>query len=223
MKIIGLIGGVSYPSTIWYYKKINENVETKIIINSVVFSGIKKLIMQGNWEELTKILTREIRILHEAGADCIGICSNTLHRCIAEIIKETGGHITIIDMVKETVAEIKRLKLKKIGLLGIKEVMQGSLYKSQFQAGGIDVVPVEEEDVKEIERIIFEELNNGIVLEKSRGKILQIIYKIKKAGANGIVLGCTALPTLLENTSPNIPIINTAEIHINALVKFAKG
>lgn len=220
MKTIGLIGGVSWESTLEYYRIINQEINkrlggyhsAKCLIYSVDFAEIEELQRMGKWEIIRDIITNSALDLKKGGADFILICTNTLHK-IADNIEKSAG-IPLIHIVDATGREIVKRNIRKVGLLGTRFTMEESFYKEAlFNKFGINVIIPEQSDRETIHNIIFEELCFGVVKESSREQYLRIINKMADTGAEGVILGCTEIPLLINQNDVKVPIFNTTELH----------
>lgn len=227
MRTIGAIGGMSWESSLEYYRIINQEIKkslgglssARMILYSLDFSEISKLQHEDKWEDLTKILIKVAKDLELMGAEGIVICTNTMHLLVEEMEKEIS--IPIIHIVDETGKKINEQKLKKVGLLGTIYTMDKPLYKEKLMNKyNIETITPSIEDKKEINRIIYEELVIGKIKELSKEKFIQIIQKLVENGAEGIILGCTEIPLLVNKEDVNIPIFDTTLIHANAAVNF---
>jgi aspartate racemase len=227
MKTIGIIGGLSWLSTIEYYRLINEQVNerlgdvnsAKIILYSVNFSEIKMLTQQDRWEEIATIISNIARNLQRAGADCILIGANTMHKIAAQI--QEAITIPIIHIAEVTAAEIKKQKLKKVALLGTKYTMQLDFYKDKLGAEGITTIIPGEDDITFINDAIYIEMGKGIFLPTTKGKFLNIINALVMSGAEGVILGCTEIPLLIKQADCAVAVFDTTMIHATAAVEFA--
>lgn len=228
MKTIGLIGGMSWESSLEYYKIINETVKSKLgdlhsakcIMYSVDFEEIELLQHQGKWKELTGIMVAAAKSLKSAGADFIVICTNTMHKMAENIEKEAG--IKVLHIAEVTGEKIIEKGLKKVGLLGTKFTMEQDFYKKVLKDRfNTDVIIPEEADREVVHKIIYEELCKGILKDTSREKYKEIINKLQAKGAEGVVLGCTEIPLLIKQKDVSVPIFDTTTIHGIAAVEFA--
>ncbi|WP_411681319.1 aspartate/glutamate racemase family protein [Clostridium thailandense] len=228
MKKIGLIGGMSWESSLEYYRIINETAKLKLgglhsaecIMYSVDFEEIEALQHQNKWEELTKIMVNTAERLKNAGADFIVICTNTMHKMASDIGNEVG--IKVLHIAEVTGEKIIKKEMKKVGLLGTKFTMEGDFYKKVLKDKfNIDVVIPDEADRDIVHQVIYEELCKGIINEASREKYKRIIEQLASKGAEGIVLGCTEIPLLIKQEDVNIPVFDTTTIHAVSAVEFA--
>lgn len=228
MKTIGLIGGMSWESSIEYYKLINELVKEKLggvhsckcIMHSVDFAEIEKLQHNGEWEKLTEIMVDIAKKLEESGADCIVICTNTMHKMAEDIEKEVK--IPLIHIADSVGENIIKLNLKKVALLGTKFTMEQDFYKERIREKfGIEVIIPNETDKNIIHKVIYEELVKGQFKDESRQEYIRIINELVKDGAEGIILGCTEIPLLIRDNDVEIPIFDTTKLHSESAVKYA--
>lgn len=227
MKIIGLIGGMSWESTVPYYQIINEEVKhrlgglhsAKIILYSVEFDEIEKCQSRGNWEKSGDILGKAAQSLEAAGADFILICTNTMHKVAPQIASMI--HVPIIHIADATADELQKNQIEKVGLLGTKYTMTQNFYKKKLIDRGIDVVIPDDTDIDVINDIIFHELCLGKIKEESRIKFQNIIESLKKKGANGVILGCTEIGLLIHQSDSSLPVYDTTLIHAKKAAEIA--
>ncbi len=230
MKTIGLIGGMSWESTTEYYTAINQEVKSKlggfnsakIILNSINFAEIEVLQRADNWPEMTSMLTEAAKSLEAAGAECLLICTNTMHKVAPEV--EASINIPLIHIADTTASELINDQVSCVGLLGTQFTMQQAFYKQRFiEKFGIDVIVPNLNDQKVIHQVIYEELCLGKVIDSSKFKYLEIIEKLANSGAQAVILGCTEIAMLVGQTDTQIPLYNTTDIHAKAAVAFALG
>lgn len=219
MKTIGLIGGMSWESTELYYRIINETVKenlgglhsAKCLLYSVNFEEIEKYQSTDQWEKSAEVLTEIAKKLEDAGADFIGICTNTMHKTVPYM--EKNINIPILHIAEATAEEIKAQNIKKVALLGTKYTMIEDFYKEKILESGIEVIIPNEDDIKIINDIIYDELCLGKVEFKSKEKYLKIIEKMKNQGAKGVILGCTEIGLLISQKDVDIKVFDTTKIH----------
>lgn len=219
MKTIGLIGGMSWESTVTYYKIINETVKEKLgglhsakcILYSVDFQEIEECQANGNWEKSGEILGEAANNLEKAGADFIVICTNTMHKVINQIKEKIS--IPILHIAEMTAEKILEKGLKNIALLGTKYTMEQDFYKSKLIEKGINVIIPDKNDIEIINKVIYDELCLGIINSNSKKKFLEIVDKLRSKGAEGIILGCTEIGLLIKNEDTDVPLFDTAVIH----------
>ena len=233
MKTIGLIGGLTWHSSMDYYRMLNEMINArfggvqagKIILFSVNFAEIKILTEEGRWDELAMLMCDIAKKLEHCGADCILIGANTMHKIAGEIQQSIS--IPVIHIAEETAVQIKKQcaasigKPKKIALLGTKYTMQMDFYKDKLAMQGITSIIPDEDEIEYINNAIYTEMGKGIFLPVTKQKFLVIINKLIKQGAEGIILGCTELPLLIMQEDCIVPVFDTTKIHSTAAVEFA--
>ena len=219
LKTIGLIGGMSWESTVTYYKIINETVKEKLgglhsakcILYSVDFQEIEECQANGNWEKSGEILGEAAYNLEKAGADFIVICTNTMHKVVNQIKEKIS--IPILHIAEMTAEKILEKGLKNIALLGTKYTMEQDFYKSKLIEKGINVIIPDKNDIEIINKVIYDELCLGTINSNSKKKFLEIVDKLRSKGAEGIILGCTEIGLLIKNEDTDVPLFDTAIIH----------
>ena len=219
LKTIGLIGGMSWESTVTYYKIINETVKEKLgglhsakcILYSVDFQEIEECQANGNWEKSGEILGEAAYNLEKAGADFIVICNNTMHKVVNQIKERIS--IPILHIAEMTAEKILEKRLKNIALLGTKYTMEQDFYKSKRIEKGINVIIPDKNDIEIINEVIYDELCLGTINSDSKKKFLEIVDKLRNKGAEGIILGCTEIGLLIKNEDTDVPLFDTAIIH----------
>ena len=219
LKTIGLIGGMSWESTVTYYKIINETMKEKLgglhsakcILYSVDFQEIEECQANGNWEKSGEILGEAAYNLEKAGADFIVICTNTMHKVVNQIKEKIS--IPILHIAEMTAEKILEKGLKNIALLGTKYTMEQDFYKSKLIEKGINVIIPDKNDIEIINKVIYDELCLGIINSNSKKKFLEIVDKLRNKGAEGIILGCTEIGLLIKNEDTDVPLFDTAIIH----------
>ena len=219
MKTIGLIGGMSWESTVTYYKIINETIKEKLgglhsakcILYSVDFQEIEECQANGNWEKSGEILGEAANNLEKAGADFIVICTNTMHKVINQIKGKIS--IPILHIAEMTAEKILEKGLKNIALLGTKYTMEQDFYKSKLIEKEINVIIPDKNDIEIINKVIYDELCLGTINSNSKKKFLEIVDKLRSKGAEGIILGCTEIGLLIKNEDTDVPLFDTAVIH----------
>lgn len=227
MKTIGLIGGMSWESTSVYYSYINRFVQEKLgglhsarcLLYSFDFEEIAALQRSGNWEKATEKMIKAAKFLENGGADCIVICTNTMHLMAEDLQKACS--IPVIHIVECIVEEIKKQGINSVGLLGTRFTMEQPFYKKILEANGIEVLIPEEGDRKKVHDVIFEELCRGDFKVESKAAYLDIIQRLEVRGAQGIILGCTEIPLLISQEECRLPLFDTTFIHASKAVRFA--
>jgi aspartate racemase len=228
MKTIGLIGGMSWESSLEYYRVMNEYVKKKLgghhpcecLIYSVDFGPIKELQHAGKWDELTTIMIEAARRLVNGGAELLVIGTNTMHRMAPEI--EAAIDIPLIHITDATASAIKKKGLNKILLLGTRFTMEQDFYKGRLtDKHGIEVIIPNSDDMDTVHDIIYNELVLGQVKDESREKYRLIIQKAVKEGAEGVILGCTEIPLLVKAEDTTVPLFDTTTLHAVKAVQMA--
>ena len=228
MKTIGLIGGMSWESSLEYYRLINEITKEKLgglhsarsILYSVDFADIERLQHQGNWQKAGEVLSSAAIALEKGGADFIVLCTNTMHK-LADAI-ETAIAIPFLHIADATGQEIQKQKLKTIGLLGTKFTMEEDFYTTRLiQKYNLNILLPSSEERETIHQIIYEELCLGILNDTSRSQYLKIVERLRDRGAEGIILGCTEIGLLIQQKHIAIPLFDTTEIHARTAVEYA--
>jgi aspartate racemase len=228
MKTIGLIGGITWLSTLDYYRLLNQMTNeriggvssAKIILHSLEFGEIKHLTEADRWDVLYDIIANAAVKLEQAGADCILICANTMHN-IADRVQE-ALKIPLIHIAGETAKAITAKKLRKVALLGTKYTMQLDFYRDKLSDSGIStIIPDNDEDIEYVNHSIYDEMGKGIFLPETKAGFLKIIDKLTNRGAEGIILGCTEIPILIKQEDCAVPVFDTTTIHARAAVDFA--
>lgn len=227
MKTLGLIGGMSWESSVEYYKLVNEKTKQLLgghhscqsLMYTVDFDAIVKLQHEGKWQELDVIMANAAKMLEDAGADLIVLCTNTMHLCTKAILEKIT--VPFLHIAEATGQEIIARKLKKVGLLGTKFTMEKDFYKEVLlNKFGIEVVVPNEQERDEVHRIIYQELVHGQIKEESREIYKKIIRHLEEEGAQGVILGCTEIPLLISDSDVNIPVFDTTKIHAEKAVEW---
>jgi len=228
MKTLGLLGGMSWESTLPYYRLINQGVSAglgglhsaNIVLYSVDFAEIAQLQVSGQWREAGDILAQKALVLQQAGAQAIVLCTNTMHK-VAEII-EQACDLPLLHIADATAKQINAQGLHRVGLLGTRFTMQQDFYRHRIeQPFGIEVLTPDLADMDEIHRIIFEELCLGQLREASRHVFRRVIATLEARGIEGLILGCTEISLLIGSADATVPLFDTTAIHAAAAVDFA--
>ncbi|MFX1445033.1 MAG: aspartate/glutamate racemase family protein [Promethearchaeota archaeon] len=228
MKVIGLLGGMSWESSLEYYRIINEIVKqrlgglhsAKCILYSVDFEEIEILQKEGKWDKLTKIMIESAQNLENAGAEMVLICTNTMHKMANEV--QNAIQIPLLHIADATAEKVREKNLKKVGLLGTKYTMEQDFYKGRIKEKyNIDVIIPNPDDREILHAVIYNELCLGQINEDSRDKCKKIIENLINNGAEGVILGCTEIPLLINQKDFAIPIFDTTLIHCVAAVEYA--
>ena len=228
MQTIGLIGGMSWESTIPYYRQINEAIKerlgglhsAKIILYSVNFQEIEQLQHQGKWDEAGKILADTALLLQQAGADFLVLCTNTMHKVAPAI--ESTTQIPLLHIADPTAQAIKQAGYKRVALLGTRFTMEQDFYRGRLShKHGIEVLVPGIEDRSQVHQIIYDELCLGILKESSRQTYREVIQRLASQGAEAVILGCTEISLLIGAKDSPLPLFDTTAIHASAAAKQA--
>lgn len=227
MKTIGLVGGTGWVSTVEYYRIINEEVNRRLggfqyarcILYSVNYGDIAAFNKIKDYDSIGDMIAEAAVKVQNAGADCIVLCANTLHRFTENVEKKISA--PIIHIAEAAGKEINKNGFTKIGLLGTKQTMELDFYKTKLAAMGIESLVPGEPDRDFIQQTIEQELIKSIIKEESKSRFKTIIRGLSANGAQAIVLGCTEIPLLIKPTDIDIPLIDTLDIHAKAAVDFA--
>ncbi|MCT2535343.1 aspartate/glutamate racemase family protein [Aquibacillus koreensis] len=227
MKTIGLIGGMSWESSLEYYRIMNEEVKRKLgglhsakcLLYSVDFDEIERYQANGDWESAGKALGEVASSLEKAGAAFIVICTNTMHKVIDYI--EAKINIPVLHIADATAKQIQRSNMKTVGLLGTKYTMEQDFYTSRIDSNGIKVLVPNKEERNNVNKIIYEELCLGHLNHSSKDYYKTVIQHLVDAGAEGIILGCTEIGLLVKPEDSEVPLFDTTVIHAIEAVKNA--
>ena len=227
MKTIGLIGGMSWESTMTYYEILNKEVagtlggfhSARILMYSVDFAELEENMTKGNWAANTIILSDAARRLEAAGADFIVIATNTMHKLVPDIEKEIN--IPILHIADTVADAVKRDRISRVGLLGTKYTMTQDFIKDRLKKAGLTVIIPDQNDIEIADHIIFNELCMGEVLDSSREEYKRIIADFKDRGAQGVILGCTEIGMLISEADSVLPTYDTTIIHAEEAARFA--
>ncbi len=228
MKTIGLIGGMSCQSSAEYYRIINERVQARCgghhnarsLMLTVDFQEIESLQHAGEWERIAEIMQGAARQLEAGGAECIVLCTNTVHKVASAI--EAAIAIPFLHIADATAEAVRAQGIERVALLGTRFTMEGEFYRGRLEARhGLTVLIPGEAERAEIHRVIFEELCHGELREESRRCYQRIIEEMKEQGAEAVILGCTEIPLLIRPGDSALPMFDTTRIHAERAVEFA--
>ncbi len=224
MKRLGLVGGVSWVSTIDYYRHINEGINAALgglqFADCLVYSINFGALQERGWDNGLPLLLDACRRLQAGGAEGIVLCANTAHLHAEGIRAEIP--LTLIHIVDATVDEVRRRGLKTVGVLGTKFVMEGDLYGKAFRDLGIEaLIPDRQKSRDRIQHTLKEELGKGIFRDETREFYLEEMAILRERGAEGIVLGCTEIPLIIKQEDFDRPVFDTLKIHADAAIRFA--
>lgn len=228
MKTIGLIGGMSWESSIEYYRIINQEVRNRLgklhsaqsLMYSVDFAPMERLQRDGKWDEATRCMIDAAQRLENGGADFVVICTNTMHRMADEV--QAAIRIPLLHVVDATAGVVKQRGLTSVGLLGTRFTMEEDFYRGRLERKhGLEVHVPEAADRELVHRVIYEELVAGELKRESKEAFLSIIHRLVRAGARGIILGCTEIGLLVKDEDSTVPLFDTTRIHALAAVEQA--
>lgn len=227
MKTVGLIGGMSWESTITYYQLLNEGVKdalgglhsAKILLYSVDFFEIEALMSRGEWDKAADLLGGVAARLEQAGADMILICTNTLHKVAPQV--QAMIRVPLVHIVEAAAEALCAQGISRVGLLGTKYTMTQEFYRDKLVERGIEVLIPEGDDIDLVNRVIFEELCLGVVKEESRAEYLRVIAALQARGAEAILLGCTELGLIVSSEDVSLPLFDTTLIHAKRALTLA--
>lgn len=228
MRTIGLLGGMSWESSVEYYRIINEETRRRLggthsarsVMYSVDFHEVEALQHQGAWDELTDRMTTAAKLVEAGGADCLVICTNTMHRMADEVQAAVG--IPLIHIADATAAAVKSAGVDVVALLGTRFTMEGDFYRGRLEkAHDLDVIVPAAEARETVHRVIYDELVQGVVSDPSRRAYLAIIDELVAAGAGGVIAGCTEIELLVEPHHVEVPYFPTTRLHALAAVDWA--
>jgi aspartate racemase len=230
MKTIGLLGGMSWESSIEYYRIINQVTREKLgglhsaksVMVSVDFASIEELQSQDRWDEAARELVTSALGVQAAGADFLLIATNTMHKVFPQV--QSALDIPVLHLADATALKIKEAGLKKVGLLGTIYTMQQDFYKGRLQEQfGLEILVPGLKDQQKVNQIIFEELVVGRIEDQSRKAYLRVIQSLEDIGAQGIILGCTEIPLIVNPEEIEVPVFDTTYIHAEMAVEIALG
>ncbi len=228
MKTIGLLGGMSWESTVGYYRAINEGVKNnlgglhsaKIAMYSVDFDPIEKLQHEGDWKGTARILSEAAQCVESAGADFLLICTNTMHKVAPEI--EKAIKIPVLHIADATAEVLLHKGIKTVGLLGTAFTMEQDFYKGQLiEKYGLNVLVPKKEDRQIVHKIIYQELCLGKIQADSKAEYLRIIDLLANKGAEAVILGCTEIGMLVNQNDTKVKLFDTTAIHAEKAVEYA--
>jgi len=228
MKTIGMIGGMSWESSLEYYRIINETVKSRLgglhsarsLMYSVEFAEIEALQHEGRWQEAAKIMVDAALSLEKGGADFIIICTNTMHKLAPDV--QSKVRIPLLHIADATAGAVKRQGIRRVGLLGTRFTMEEDFYKGRLvEKHGLEVLIPSEAERVVVHRIIYDELCLGVIKPESRRQYQRIIENLASQGAQGIILGCTEIGLLVKPEDCAVPLFDTTRLHAEAAVDYA--
>lgn len=228
MKTIGMLGGMSWESTVSYYQAINRGIRSalgglhsaRIFLYSVDFAEIEVLQKQGDWTGAAALLGQAAKAVEAGGADFLLLCTNTMHKIAPEI--EAQINIPILHIADATGRQLRNDGVQRVGLLGTRYTMEQSFYKGRLEENyGINVVIPEEKGRMAVNDVIFQELCVGDILPESRQRYLAIIEELRQQGAEAVIMGCTEIALLVGQNDTSVPLYDTTQIHVKMAIESA--
>lgn len=227
MRMLGLLGGMSWESTLPYYRIVNERVRerlgglhsARLVLHSVDFAGIEAMQHRGDWDAAGALLADAARGLRKAGAEAIVLCTNTMHRVAPAI--EAAVDVPLLHIADATAARIRAAGLARVALLGTRFTMEQAFYRERIEAAGIALLTPEAGERERVHRIIYDELCLGRILDGSREDYRGIIAGLVARGAQGVILGCTEIGLLIGAGDAEVPLFDTTRIHAEAAADWA--
>ena len=228
MKTIGLLGGMSWESTLEYYRAINQGVNAQlgglhsaqIAMRSIDFAPLEEMQAQGDWDSAANMIVEAAQNIAAAGADCLLICTNTMHKVAPKV--EAALDIPLLHIADATALKLLSAKQVTVGLLGTAFTMEQDFYKGRLQDKfGLAVIVPDQYQRKIVHDVIYQELCHGVIRDESRKAYLDIIQKLAERGAQAIVLGCTEIGLLVSQNDTDVPLVDTTAIHAQAAVDYA--
>ena len=227
MKTIGLLGGMSWESTVTYYQLINEGVKeelgglhsAKILLYSVEFAEIEEMQAAGEWDKAAQVLSDAAKALERGGAEFILICTNTMHKVAPQV--RAAVSVPLVHIAEATAEALLEKGIAKVGLLGTRYTMTQEFYRDKLIEAGLEVVTPSEADMEIVHDVIYNELCLGIVKEGSKAEYVRIIEDLAERGAQGVILGCTEIGLLVKQEDTALPVFDTTKIHARKAVEMA--
>ena len=227
MRTIGLLGGMSWESSAEYYRLLNEQVRDRLgglhsarcILHSVDFAEIEQLQVRDEWERAGEVLAEAAAGVQRAGAELVLLCTNTMHK-VADAV-EAAIDVPFLHLADATARAVHRAGTTTVGLLGTAFTMEQDFYRGRLESLGLEVLVPDAEDRAEVHRIIYEELCVGVLEDRSRSELVEVVRRMVDRGAQGAILGCTELELLLGPDDAPVPVFPTTRLHVEAAVELA--
>jgi len=227
MKLIGMLGGMSWESTAEYYRLANELTRqrsgglhsARCLLHSVDFAEVEQMQAEGRWPDAGALLAEAARGLEAGGAQLLLICTNTMHKVADEV--QAAVTIPLVHLGDATANAVRAGGVTTVGLLATAYTMEQDFYRARLESHGLEVLVPDESDRAEVHRIIYEELCLGVVRERSRRTYVEVIERLVAAGAQGVILGCTEIELLIGAADSPAPVFRTTRIHVEAALALA--
>ena len=222
MRMIGLLGGMSWESTAEYYRLLNEGVRDRVgglasarlVLSSVDFAEVERMQVAGDWDAAAALLAEEARRLEGAGAELLLLCTNTMHLVADDVARATT--VPLLNLIDATAGAVTSAGVRAVGLLGTAFTMEKAFYRERLEAAGLEVLIPDADDRATVHRIIYDELCAGIVSDTTRREYVRIIERLADRGAEGVILGCTEIELLIDQDDSPVPVFPTTRIHVEA-------
>jgi aspartate racemase len=229
MRTIGLIGGMSWYSTVEYYRVINTSVQNRlgghasarIALQSLDFAEIRRHQLDGDWDAAAALLTQAARRCEDSGAETVLICTNLMHKVADEV--QAGIGVPLLHIADAIAARALARGWRRVGLLGARWVMEEDFYRGRLEQAGLEVLVPDADDRTEVDRVIFDELTQGVVTDGSRERYHAIIADLARRGADAVVLGCTEIELLVDADDCAVPLLDSMRTHAEAAADIAVG
>ena len=227
MRVIGLIGGMSWESSGEYYRLINTFTKNRLgplhsaksLMYTVDFAEIEALQHAGRWDEAAEILVDAAGRLERGGAECLVLCTNTMHKLAGEL--QAATHLPLIHIADATAERVKAKGVRKVGLLGTAFTMEEAFYKGRLERFGLEVLIPDAPDRALVHRVIYDELCQGRIVPASKAEYVRVMQNLVAQGVEGVILGCTEITLLVGQKDVSVPVFDTTRIHAEAAVDFA--
>jgi aspartate racemase len=225
MRVVGMLGGMSWESSAQYYRLMNELTRerlgglhtARLVLVSVDFAEIEQLQVTGQWERAGELLAEAAKSAEAGGAELLLLCTNTMHKVAGQI--QDAVSIPLLHLADATAAAVRRARLSTVGLLGTAFTMEQDFYRDRLASHGLTVLVPPAQDRAEVHRVIYEELCLGAVREASRQAYQEVIDRLEHAGAEGVILGCTEIELLIRPQDSPIPVFATTRLHVEAAIE----
>jgi aspartate racemase len=229
MRTVGLIGGMSWESTLPYYRLVNERVRerlggqhsSKLLLYSVDFAELEAMQRGGDWDAADVLMVDAARSLQAGGAGALAICANTMHRSVPAIEAAVG--MPVLHIADATALAVRAAGVSRIALLGTPDTMDGPFVRERLERAGLDVIVPDDDGRADIHRVIYDELCRGRILDASRERYREVMSSLVARGAQGIVLGCTEIGLLVQPGDASVPLFDTTAIHARAIADWQLG
>jgi aspartate racemase len=229
MRTVGLIGGMSWESTLPYYRLVNERVRerlggqhsSKLLLYSVDFAELEAMQRGGDWDAADVLIVDAARSLQAGGAGALAICANTMHRSVPAIEAAVG--MPVLHIADATALAVRAAGVSRIALLGTRFTMEGPFVRERLERAGLEVIVPDDDGRADIHRVIYDELCRGRILDASRERYREVMSSLVARGAQGIVLGCTEIGLLVQPGDASVPLFDTTAIHARAIADWQLG